>query len=114
MGDEDEDEAGGEVEVDEEEEEEKDEAVVAWLVVGDVTTGEEGVIRCSPIARQFLGASFKQRDLSSFSDAESEAVILGVMIIVDAADEDDDGESGRFNIMSESVLDERTNLHNDW
>ncbi len=46
-------------------------------------TGEEmtGDTRCKPMARQFLAVSFRQRDLSRFSDPQSEVVILGVMII---------------------------------
>lgn len=59
------------------------------MVVDDVTTAEEGVILCRPIARQLFGASFRQRDLSRFSEAESEEVILNVMVIFDYCDDDE-------------------------
>lgn len=85
----DEDDTGGEVEVHEDEDEKNEGEVVAWLVVVDVTTAEGGVILCRPIARQLLGASFRERDLSRFSEAESEEVILNVMVIFDDCDDDE-------------------------
>lgn len=54
----------------------------ALEVAGEEMTGSDR--RCRPMARQFLGASFRQRDLSKFSEPpQSDEVVLirGDMII---------------------------------